>query len=253
MRECVAQPDLDQPQAALARVLGLHPLRHDAKAWYRGALGEREVARRLAALGAEWVAIHGIPIGNRGSDIDHLVIGPSGVYTINAKRHIGERVFAGGGSIKVNGQPTQYVRNAQHEAERVAQKLTAATGLAVEVTPMIVIVDAAEVSYGKKEPVVAVITPARLSKWLSRRPRTLSTEHIADLSEASARLATWGSALPEGMPDDVVAHRFAQIDRTVSRAIVRNRLWISGVVLVGGGLALAAIAPTLAVMFGAVL
>ncbi|MBU1250524.1 MAG: NERD domain-containing protein [Actinobacteria bacterium] len=252
MRECVAQFDVDQPQSPIARLFGLHPLRDDARAWYRGALGERAVARRLAALGGEWVVIHGIPIGNRGSDIDHLVIGPSGVYTINAKRHIGAKIFAGGGSIRVNGHPTQYVRNAQHEAERVAKKLSAAVSALVQVTPTVVIVDAAEVNYGKKTPVVSVMTPARLPRWLKRGPRTLSPEQVGALSEVAARLSTWGSALPEGMSDAEVAHRFAEIDREVSRSIVRNRLWLAGVVILGLATALAMIGPTLTAILGAV-
>lgn len=250
MRECVQQHDLDPPQSTLGRIFGQHPLRKDARAWYRGALGERAVGRRLAAMGGEWHAIHGVPIGDRGSDIDHVVIGPSGVYTINAKRHIDASVFAGGGSVKVNGQPTQYVRNSQHEAERVAKKLTAVVGYPVEVTPIIVIVDAAEVTYGKKEPVVAVLTVARLPKWLRRRRQTLSTQQIIDLDEASARLSTWGSYLPEGMPDDLVAHRFAQIDQSVSRAIIRNRLWLAGFTIAVLIIALSALAPTLAAILG---
>lgn len=251
MRECVAQFDQDEPQSPIARLFGLHPLRHDARAWYRGALGEQAVARRLAAMGKEWVAIHGIPIGKRGSDTDHLVIGPSGVYTINAKRHTGAKVFAGGGSIRVNGHPTQYVRNAQYEAERVAKMLSAAAGFPVKVTPAVVIVDAAEVNSGTKAPVVAVMTPARLTRWLKRGPRALSVEQIVTLSEAAAHLSTWGSALPAGMSDAEVAHRFLQIDRAVSRAIVRNRLWLAGAVAGGFAISLTVIGPTLTAVVGA--
>jgi hypothetical protein len=253
MRECVAQFDQDEPQSPIARLFGLHPLRHDARAWYRGALGERAVARRLATMGSEWVVIHGIPIGDRGSDIDHLVIGPSGVYTINAKRHIDANIFVGGGSIKVNGRPTQYARNAQYEAERVSKKLSSAVGHPVLATPAVVIVDAADVNYGKKTPVVAVMTPARLPRWLRRGPRSLSAEQVFTLSEAAARLSTWGSALPEGMSDTEVAHRFAEIDRDVSRAIVRNRLWLAGVVVGGLAIALSVIGPTLTAVLGSML
>jgi len=204
-------------------------------------------------MGHEWVAIHGIPIGNRGSDIDHLVIGPSGVYTINAKRHIGAKIFAGGGSIRVSGQPTQYVRNAQYEAERVAKKLAAVVGAPLQVTPTVVIVDAAEVNYGKKAPVVAVMSPARLPRWLRRGPRSLSREQVVTLSEAAARLSTWGSLLPEGMSDAEVAQRFTLIDRAVSRAIVRNRLWLAGAVVVGLALALTVIGPAVTAVLGALL
>lgn len=203
------------------------------------------MARRLASLGTEWVVIHGVPIGVRGSDIDHLVIGPSGVFTINAKRHIGARVFAGGGSVKVNGQPTQYVRNAQYEAERVGKKLSSVMGGPVRVTPMIVVVGANEVKYGTKRPTVAVLTQGDLPRWMTRQPRALSADQVARLSEASARLSTWGSALPEGLPDFEVVARFAQIDRDVARAIVRNRVWLLGALVVGASVSLVFIAQTL--------
>lgn len=250
MRECIARHERDKPQSRLAWLFGVHPLRSDARAWYRGALGELAVARRLDAMGGEWVAIHGVPIGSRGADIDHLVIGPSGVYTVNTKRHADARIFAGGGSIRINGQPTQYVRNSQYEAERVAAKLSAAVRYPIEVTPVIALVDAAEVTYGKKEPVVALLTVSRLTSWLQRNRRTLSSVQIREISAVAARLSTWGSSLTGGSPDHEVAQRFDQIDRAVTGAIFRNRLWIVAAVIIGGSVALNAISAQLGAVLG---
>jgi hypothetical protein len=233
MRQCVEVHELDPPQSRLLWLFGQHPLREDARAWYRGALGERAVGHQLTAVGSNWHAIHGVPIGTKGSDIDHVVIGPSGVFCLNAKRHIGARVFAGGGSVKVNGQPTQYVRNSQHEAQRVSTLLSAAVGYDVEVTPMIVIVDARKVTHGKKEPVVPVMSLPRMTRWLRRRRATLSPQQVVELSHAASRLSTWQSLLPVGLPDHEVQERFAQIDHMVRRAILRNRLWLVGIVVVG--------------------
>lgn len=250
MRECIARHERDEPQSRLAWLFGVHPLRPDARAWYRGALGELAVARRLDAMGGEWVAIHGVPIGSRGADIDHLVIGPSGVYTINTKRHAGARVFAGGGSIRVNGQPTQYVRNSQYEADRVATKLSAAVRYPVEVTPVIAVVEAAEVTYGKKDPAVAILSVSRLTSWLQRNRRTLSAGQIRELTAAAARLSTWGSTITEGMPDREVLERFGQIDQAVTGAILRNRLWMIAAVVAVGSIAFTAISDQLSVMSG---
>jgi hypothetical protein len=229
MRRCVEVYELNPPQSRLSRLFGQHPLRDDARAWYRGALGERAVARHLALMGTEWHSIHGIPVGTKGSDIDHLVVGPAGVFSINAKRHFGARVFAGGGSVRVNGQPTQYVRNSQHEAQRVNKLLSVAVGYNVEVTPMLVIVDAREVTYGKKKSVVPVMSLFRMARWLRRKPATLSPQQIAELSDAASRLSTWRSQLPSGLADLEVQERFAQIDQKVRTAILRTRLWLVGV------------------------
>jgi len=250
MRECIARHELDPPQSPVAWLFGLHPLKEDARAWYRGAVGELAVARRLDTMGGDWVAIHGVPIGTRGSDIDHVVIGPSGVYTINTKRHAGARVFAGGGSIRVNGQPTQYVRNSQYEADRVATKLSAAVRYPVEVTPVIAVVEAAEVTYGKKDPAVAILSLSRLTSWLQRNRRTLSAEQIRELTAAAARLSTWGSSITEGLPDREVLERFERIDQAVTWAILRNRLWMIAAVIAVGSIAFTAISDQLSAMSG---
>src|SRR5690606_36128291 len=50
-----------------------------------GALGELEVGRLLDQLDSEWFAFHAVPVGSAGSDVDHIVIGPGGVFTINSK------------------------------------------------------------------------------------------------------------------------------------------------------------------------
>jgi hypothetical protein len=53
--------------------------RTDERAWRIGAVGEEAVAKRLEGFGAGWRVLHSVPVGKRGSDIDHLVIGPGGV------------------------------------------------------------------------------------------------------------------------------------------------------------------------------
>lgn len=62
----------------LARVLGMHTVE---RAWRIGADGEELVAARLAKLARKdprWKFLHAVPVGDRGADIDHVVIGPGG-------------------------------------------------------------------------------------------------------------------------------------------------------------------------------
>jgi len=63
--------------------------------WYLGALGELDVARSLDSLGPEWRVFRAVPIGTGSSDIDHVVIGPPGVFTINTKHHQGKDIWIG--------------------------------------------------------------------------------------------------------------------------------------------------------------
>jgi nuclease-like protein len=55
--------------------------------WSQGAGGEESVGRALAELGDAWAVLHDVGTG-RGN-IDHVVIGPAGLFTIETKSHRG--------------------------------------------------------------------------------------------------------------------------------------------------------------------
>ena len=54
------------------RLLGAHDAE---RAWRVGAEGEEQVGRSLATLDDRWTVIHDLPLNERGSNLDHLVIG----------------------------------------------------------------------------------------------------------------------------------------------------------------------------------
>ena len=76
------------------------------------------VGKRLVKLGPAWRVLHSIPVGSRGTDIDHLVIGPGGVFSLNTKNHLGQRVWVHTDVVKVNGQSRNYLRVSEHEAQK---------------------------------------------------------------------------------------------------------------------------------------
>lgn len=55
--------------------------------WDRGATGEEEIGRLLEELDDGWLTLHDVDTG-RGN-IDHVVIGPGGIFTIETKSHRG--------------------------------------------------------------------------------------------------------------------------------------------------------------------
>ena len=59
------------------------------------------MAAQLDRLDQGWAVIHSLPTDERGIDIDHLVIGPPGVFTVNAKFSPGRSVWVAGHNIKV--------------------------------------------------------------------------------------------------------------------------------------------------------
>ena len=62
-----------------------------ARTWQRGAAGERRTARLLDQLSRHgYVVFHDLAVpGNTRGNVDHLVIGPSGVFVIDSKQWTG--------------------------------------------------------------------------------------------------------------------------------------------------------------------
>ncbi|MFJ9728576.1 nuclease-related domain-containing protein [Streptomyces sp. NPDC101209] len=112
--------------------------------WYVGLEGERRVGRELQRLSASgWKVLHGVPKAN-GGDIDHLLIGPGGVFTINTKHHQNASVWVGDTMAKVNGgQPVPYAVASQAEAAYAQEVLERHCGFAVPVEPVLVFVGVA--------------------------------------------------------------------------------------------------------------
>ena len=152
----------------LARLFGANPLAPEARSWYLGAVGEMRVARALAKLGPEWHVLHSIPVGTRGSDIDHLVVGPGGVFTLNTKNHAGKDVWVAGSVLMVNGQHQKYLRNSAHEAKRAAALLTRAVGREVPVRAAVVLVAPRRVTVRRFAEGAAVVTDSQLRRWLTK-------------------------------------------------------------------------------------
>jgi Nuclease-related domain len=178
-------------KTVLARVLGVHT---EERAWRIGADGEEKVAGQLAKVAKKdprWRVLHAIPVGDRGSDIDHLVIGPGGVFTVNTKNHPGAKIWVGGNTFMVNGHRQPYVRNSRHEAERAARLLTTACGYPVYVQGLIVTVNADDVVIKTQPDGVNVTWRNNLAKWLLRHGEIHPPEMLDTIYEAARRSTTW--------------------------------------------------------------
>lgn len=186
-----AARDAAPVKTVLARVLGVHT---DERAWRIGADGEELVAAQLAKAAKKdprWRALHAIPVGERGSDIDHLVVGPGGVFTVNAKHHPKAKIWVGGNTFMVNGNRQPYIRNSRHEAARAAKLLTAACGFPVHVEGLIVTVNAADVVIKTQPEGVSVTWRNDLAKWILRHGDIHTPEALNAIYEAARRSTTW--------------------------------------------------------------
>ncbi|MET0784589.1 MAG: nuclease-related domain-containing protein [Leifsonia flava] len=245
---CLAEQSQVPDRGRLARVLGRSPLSEESRSWYLGALGELAVAARLKQLGPDWTVLHSVPVGHGESDIDHVVIGPSGVYTINTKHHDDGRVWVGARKLLVNGQPTDYLRNSRHEAERATRLLSAAAGTDIVARPVIAVVGAKSITVKQQPSDVMVLADTQLVRWLRRRRRTpalVTTPVVA----AAEHPSTWHSNAAEALADANL-EQFASLQHEVRTARDVRAIWVGGGVVAVGTVAVTQLMPTLALMFG---
>lgn len=132
-----------------------------------------------------------MPIGTRGSDIDHVVVGAAGVFSINTKFHEDARGWVGSRRLLVNGQPKDHLRNTRYEATRTQNLLSTAAATEIPVAGIIAIVGAKQITMRERPADVAVLDAARLTRWLKKQKPRLDQAQTAALSALVRDAATW--------------------------------------------------------------
>jgi Nuclease-related domain len=154
----------------------------DASAWQRGAAGERRTARLLDPLARHgWAVLHDLAIPGSQANIDHLVIGPGGVFVIDSKQYRGRLQLDASGRLWHGRHPLAPTLGAvSWEADQAAQVLPN-PGMAV--VP-IVAVHGAQVPWGKVvTDGVPVVAARRLPSLLRELPAVLGPEGVAWLAD----------------------------------------------------------------------
>lgn len=172
----------------VARALGV---KTDERAWRVGAKGEEKVGHELAKLTAGWHVLHAIPIGENGSDIDHVVICTRGVFTLNTKNHPDGAISVYEHALWVNGHKTDYLRNSRFEAKRVTKILTAACSMPVEAQAAVVFVDPSKLTRKGTAPDVHVITRRTLRTFLMQQPQRLTPSQVEHIFAVARNSVTW--------------------------------------------------------------
>ena len=150
----------------------------DAVAWQRGAAGERWTARLLDPLQRQgWAVLHDLALPGSRANIDHLVIGPGGVFVIDSKHYRGHLQLDPSGRLWHGRYPlAPTLRAVSFEADQAAQVLP---DPGVAVVP-IVAVHGAQVPWGKTVVDGVPVVPARrLPSMLRQLPAVLGPERVA--------------------------------------------------------------------------
>jgi hypothetical protein len=147
--------------------------------WKRGAEGERKTGDILKRLERDgWRSVHGRQA--RFGDLDHIAVGPGGIFLLNTKN------LSGSITVEENGLTASYGdspwKSFTHtklspamrgDAKHLKERVCAATGLTYWVQPVVVIWGAFGPSEVERDG-VAYLQGTRLADWLRNQPHRLS-------------------------------------------------------------------------------
>jgi hypothetical protein len=235
LEECLSAQLRARPRGPLARFFGLSPLHPDARARYRAAVGELNMAIVFSQLGPTFTVLE--PVAPTDTGPDHLIVGPPGLFTVTTEGFSARRIRADGPRLLLNRHRAGYVANALRDAEQTSLQLSEIAGTHIDVTPLIVAVESAPLTL--KTPQVAITESARVARWFLGLPRTLSDDTIEYLSVVAESPGNWRACGDVG--DDSKRHgqRFDRLRREVDAARRRFRVSVLASISVLAGVAVA--------------
>jgi hypothetical protein len=156
-------------------------------AWQRGAAGERRTARLLDRLTRDgYVAFHDLAIPGSPANVDHLVIGPTGVFVIDSKQWTGSVQQGADGLVWHNHyRLDRTLETVRWEADTIGRLLS------TRIHPLLCVHDA-QVHGGGLDAQGVAIVPAHLLRSALGYDRVLSdadVQHLATTAWSSLRPA----------------------------------------------------------------
>jgi len=142
----------------------------------RGARAEEVVAERLASLPEGYHAFHDLAF--EGFNIDHVIVGPGGIFLVETKSHR-EEVTARGDILLLNGkQPTKnFLNQAWSQTYQLRDLLKTHTSREWKIKPVLCFTRAFVKVRGPVKG-VEVLNKKYLAAYLSGQPQILGTEEI---------------------------------------------------------------------------
>ncbi|MDD2272431.1 MAG: nuclease-related domain-containing protein [Desulfuromonadaceae bacterium] len=148
----------------------------------RGAAAEVKVAATMAELPEGFTAFHDLAFS--GFNIDHVVIGTSGIFLVETKSH-GGKVTTEGDKLLLNGNPTDkdFINQTWSQTYQLKSFLKEQTGKEYQVKPVLCF-SKAFVQLRQAIKGVAVVNSKFLNELLQRQKPLLSSEDLKAVSAA---------------------------------------------------------------------
>jgi hypothetical protein len=159
--------------------------------WRRGAAAERRTGRRLSRLDPAYFHVlhdRALPGGLRGN-LDHLVVGHTGVYAISSRRWPPlTRLRRDDGRLWAGHRPlARLTVRACRVADAIAERIAAETGQDVEVSPMIAVHGGRLPRGGILSDRVLLYRAERVNRLIERQPVRYTTAEVAAFAAAAER------------------------------------------------------------------
>jgi hypothetical protein len=151
------------------------------------------VRTRLERLTAEgWQVVHAVPLGRQGNVVEHLIVGPGGIFTVREHAHPGVRISVDGRTIEVDGQPVSYLRDARLEAGRVQRLLREAVGSQLTVKAVLVLQALLDTDESDGPPADALLVERHDVPGVFRTfPERLEPARIDAIAAIARQRTTW--------------------------------------------------------------
>ncbi|MBW3557350.1 MAG: NERD domain-containing protein [Actinobacteria bacterium] len=182
-----------------------------AAAWESGSQGERrlgELLQKMEALGYRHLADRSMPVSP--ANIDHLLVGPPGVFVIDAKAWSGD-VHVRDGDLRQGGRSR---RRAIDSARTAASTVAAALEVLpekVDVRPALCFVGAARLGQAHFIDKVKLVDEDGLGSWIRQFPDKLDARSIEEvrqllLSVFPAKVEDHGAGVEVHEPPELVVY-----------------------------------------------
>jgi hypothetical protein len=230
----VAQLDVPE-RSRLARIFGASPLASTTRSLYRAALGELAVGQMLNQLGPLWDILHVVPVDDLNGQIDHLIIGPPGVFALFTENYPGQEIKVAGESMSIGGRSVDDIPTVRRLSDSAAERLSNAAGRTINVEPVIILIDPTKLVLRERPAGVHIVTSKQLLRLLTRAERSLAGSEVAYISDVADRETTWESTFTPPERALQLSRDFAVLrERVRDAAQIRVAWGLIGFVVVCG-------------------
>ena len=149
----------------------------------KGIRGEIEVERALKALNDSYILINNVRLPNGNGNIDHVVIGPTGIFAIETKNIRGNFICEGDEWYKIKNGKVRKIRSISRQAKQNAynlRKILRRYGCDQFVHSLVVLTYK-NCKVDLINPSVPVISVENLAKFIERSKYRLSKQKIHEI------------------------------------------------------------------------